>query len=169
LASEDRRRTLRDTLDELDRFFEELEKDIEQNVRSSLDGAKKFAKPFVTGFSMKMDQEGKPTLEMFGDSPQAAEGSRVPISEQILDLKNGRLSVVFEMPGVDKQEIDVAAADDRLVVKSDRAQRKYRAEVELKSPIDEKTGVAKYRNGILEVSFSLRDKANKGYRRVDID
>ena len=49
-----------------------------------------------------------------------------------------------------------------------RATRKYRANIGLKAQVQPDSGKAECRNGVLDVSFSLRDKTNKGYRRVNI-
>jgi len=52
--SDDTRRNLRDMLDELDRYFEELEKDIQDAVRERSAGTKLFSKPFVAGFQLRI-------------------------------------------------------------------------------------------------------------------
>ena len=55
--SDDKRKTLRDLLDELDRSFEEMEREIEEAVRHGFEsGRKVFARPFVAGISMGMVQ-----------------------------------------------------------------------------------------------------------------
>jgi HSP20 family protein len=72
------------------------------------------------------------------------------------------------MPGVEKEDIKVEATEDSAVVTAERDSRKYRAEIHLKAQVQPDSGKAEYRNGVLEISFSLRDKTNKGYRRVNI-
>ena len=165
--SEDNRKTLRDVMDELDDYFEVLERDIQEAVRKSMDSAK-FGKPFVAGFSFRMGPEGKPSIQVFGDNPVRHDGFRSPINEQILDEKNGVLRLVLEMPGVEKSDIKVEATEDTAVITAENDGRKYRAEIGLKSPVMPDSGRAEYRNGILEISFSLKDKANKDFRRVNV-
>ncbi len=166
--SEDRRRDLRDMLDELDKYMEGFEKDIQESVRSSISTARLPSKPWVAGFSFKMGPGGKPSFQFFGDSPTQGGGFRSPMSEQVLDEKNGRLRVILDMPGVEKGDIQVEATEDAAVITAEREIRKYKAELNLKADVDPESGKAEYRNGVLEISFSLRDKANKGYRRVNI-
>ena len=166
--SEDKRKNLRDMLDELNKYFEEFEKDIQNAVRSSISTARSQTKPFVTGFSFKLGPEGKPSIQIFGDSPMHTDGYRSPMSEQILDEKNKLLRVVFDMPGVEKSDVKVDATEESAVVVAERGNRKYRAEVALKVEVLPDSGRAEYKNGVLEISFSLKDKANKGFRRVDI-
>jgi HSP20 family protein len=165
---EDRRKDLRDVLDELDKYFEELEKSIHETVRESLAAARSSAKPIVAGFSFAMGPEGKPSIQFFGDSPTHAGGYRSPISEQVVDSKGGLLRLVIEMPGVDKEHIQVEAKEDSVIVSAEKGNRKYKAEIDLKAEVDPNSGRAEYTNGILEISFSMRDKANKGFKRVDI-
>lgn len=165
---EDRRKELRDMLDELDKYFEDFEKGVQDAVRNSLSAARVPTKPFVAGFSFKLGPEGKPFIQFFGDSPTHADGFRSPLSEQLLDEKNGLLRVVLDMPGVEKNDIQVDATEDSAVITAERGIRKYRAEIRLKTPVEEDSGKAEYKNGLLEISFSLKDKANKGFRRVNI-
>ena len=166
--SDDRRKNLRDMLDELDKYFEDFEKDIQEAVRNSVSAAQSPTKPFMAGFSFRLGPEGKPSIQIFGDSPMHADGYRSPMSEQILDEKNKLLRVVFDMPGVEKSDVKVDATEESAVVVAERGNRKYRAEVALKVEVLPDSGRAEYKNGVLEISFSLKDKANKGFRRVDI-
>ena len=166
--TEDRRKDLRDMLDELDKYFEEFEKDVQDVVRNSISAVRSHTEPYVAGFAFSLGPEGRPSVQFFGDSPLRRDGFRSPMSEQILDEKNGLLRLVLDMPGVEKSDIKVEATDDKAVVTAERDSRKYKAEISLKAQVQPDTGKAEYRNGLLEISFSLRDKANKGYRRVNI-
>ena len=168
MMGEDQRRGLRDMLDELDKIFEDFETEIQDAVKSTLSVASKHQKPFVAGFSMKLGPEGRPTIQFFGDLPAHGDGFRSPLNEQVVDGKNGLLRLVFDMPGVEKGDIKVDAAEEHAVVTAEREGRKYRAEMQLKARVDPESGKAEYKNGVLEISFSLKDKDNKGYRRVDI-
>ena len=166
--SDERRKNLRDMLDELDKHFEEFEKDVQEAFRNSLSTARFQSQPFVAGFSFKLGPEGRPSIQVFGDRSLRSDGFRSPMSEQILDEKNRMLRLVFDMPGVEKADIKVDATEDNAVVTAERGNRRYRAELALKAEVLPDSGRAEYKNGVLEISFSLKDKANKGYRRVDI-
>jgi len=166
--SEDRRKNLRDMLDELDKYFEDFEKEIQDAVRSSMSAARVPSKPFMAGFSFKLGPEGKPTIQFFGDNPTGNDGYRTPLSEQLVDEKGGLLRVVLDMPGVEKSDIQVDATEQNAVVRAERSNRKYHAEIQLKVEVQPESGKAEYKNGLLEISFSLKDKANKGFKRVNI-
>jgi HSP20 family protein len=115
-----------------------------------------------------MGPEGKPSVQVFGNNPIRGGGSRSPINEQLVDEKSGTLRILLEMPGVEKQEINVESTEESAVIKAENGERKYRAELRLKAPVRPESGKAEYRNGVLEILFSLKDKANKGFKRVNV-
>lgn len=166
--SEDMRKNLRDMLDELDRYFEDFENDMQEAVRQRLSGTKLFSKPFVAGFQMRIGPEGKPSIQFFGDNPQQGNGWRSPMSEQIVDEKSGTLRLVVDLPGVEKGDIEITATEESAAVKAERGNRKYKTEAALRAKVDPDSGKAEFKNGVLEISFSLKDKANKAYRRVNV-
>jgi len=166
--SEDRRKDLRDMLDEIDKYFDGFEKEIEDAVKNSIFGSEGTGKPFIAGFSFNLGPEGKPSLQTFGTNPITGNGFRSPINEQVIDEKNGVLRLLLEMPGVEKEDIKVDATEDRAVITAETSEKKYRAELGLQAPVRPDSGKAEYKNGMLEISFSLKDKANKGYKRVNV-
>lgn len=153
-------------LDELDKYFEDFEKDIQDAVKNSIFGPNGPSKPFIAGFSFNLGPEGKPSIQLFGDNPTRSDGFRAPINEQVVDAKNGALRLLLEMPGVEKEDIKVEATEDTVVITAEREEKRYRAELHLQAQVRPDSGKAEYKNGMLEISFSLRDKANKGFRRV---
>ena len=165
--SEDRRRDLRDMLDALDKYIEEFEKDVQNFARNSISATHLNTEPYVAGFSFRLGPKGRPDVQFFGDSP-LNDGFRSPMSEQILDEKNGVLKLVLDMPGVERDDINVKATYDVAVVSAERESRKYKTEIHLRSQVEPDSGKAEYKNGVLEILFSLRDKTNKGFRRVNI-
>jgi HSP20 family protein len=167
-GSQDKRKDLRDMLDEIEKYFEDFEKDIEETVKNSVFGHDNQKKPFVAGFSFNMNPEGRPSVQIFGNSPVRRDGFRSPINEQIVDETNGLLRAILEMPGVEKEDINIDTAEQSLMVTAERGDKRYRAELSLKAPVKPESGKAEYKNGMLEISFSLKDKTNKGFRRVNV-
>ncbi len=165
----DSRRYLRDIFDELDRYFDEFEKSIQDSVRATIDsGAAAFSRPVVSGVAMGLTPEGKPSVQFFGDRMVGPNGHRTPIYEQVVDDGQGTLKLTVELPGVEKESIDVSATDGKVVIRAEQAERKYEADIPLEREIDAESGNATFHNGILSLSFSIRDKDNKGYRRVSV-
>ena len=166
--SEDKRKDLRDMLDELDDYFQSFQKDMEESIKNSILGVEKSVRPFIAGFSFNLGPEGKPSMQVFGNNPISGDGFRSPINEQVVDDRTGTLRLLLEMPGVERQDIRVEATEDTAVITAKNEGRKYRADIGLKSPVKPESGKAEYKNGILEISFSLEDKANKGFKRVNV-
>ena len=163
------RKNLRDMLDELDRFFEDFEKALEQTIRESVTtGQKAFSKPVVAGMAMGLGPEGKPRIQFFGDNLVGPDGFRAPIYEQVVNEKEGDLRLLVELPGVEKEDVQISALEEKVSIEAVKGDRKYRAEVVLQRAIDPDSGSASYANGILDIVFKLRDNTNKGYRRVRV-
>ncbi|MBI2649373.1 MAG: Hsp20/alpha crystallin family protein [Thaumarchaeota archaeon] len=166
---DDRRRYLKDMLEELDRYFDEFEKTIEDVLRSTLiTGQQRLSKPLVAGFAMGVGPEGKPSIQFFGDRVEGKDGYRTPIHEQVVDEKDGKLRLIVELPGVEKESIEVSAVENKVSLKVGDDGRKYMADIALKREVDPDTSKAGFRNGLLEIIFSLKEKTNKGYRRVRV-
>jgi HSP20 family protein len=166
--SEDKRKELRDMLDELEHYFEGFQKEIEDALKNNIFSGDQPSWPFVAGFSFNMGPEGKPSMQVFGNNPIRGDGFRSPINEQVVDQKSGILRVLLEMPGVEKQDIKVEATEESAVITAENQEKRYRAELDLKAQVRPESGKAEYKNGMLEISFSLKDKANKGFRRVNV-
>jgi HSP20 family protein len=115
---EDRRKLLKDMLEELDRYFGDFEKSLEEAVRSGFSVTGSFSRPVVTGMAFSIGPEGKPTVAFFGDDPQSADGPRSPIYEQVVDEKAGTLRVIVELPGMDKQNIQISALETKLTLQA---------------------------------------------------
>ena len=75
---------------------------------------------------------------------------------------------MVELPGVEKEDVQLSALEDKVSLEAVKGERKYRMELSLQNAIDPESGTAAYTNGILEIVFKLRDKTNKGYRRVTV-
>jgi len=167
--SEDKRQNMRDMLDELDKYFQDFEKNIEDVIRISINtGQKAFSHPVVAGMAMGLGPEGKPAIHFFGDNLVGPDGFRAPIYEQVIDEKDGNLRLLVELPGVDKENIQVSALEDKVSLEAVKAERRYKVDVPLQREIDPDSGSASHKNGLLEIIFKIRDKTNKGYKRVSI-
>jgi len=77
--------------------------------------------------------------------------------------ENEQLRVVADLPGVDKDDIDLKCDGEKLTIDASGGGREYHDRVTLPSPVDEHTASATYNNGILEVTF---DRAGSS---TDID
>jgi HSP20 family protein len=168
----DDRRRFRDILDEIDKIMAEMEREIEESIRNffKFEGeGEYFNKPFIYGFSMTLNPEGVPVFRTFGNLKPGLRGYREPISDQILDEQRGELKLVVELPGVEKSDIDIQALEDSVTISAERGDRKYKAEIPLRAKVDPTKAKASFQNGVLEVSFPLKEKANKGFYKITIE
>jgi len=108
----------------------------------------------VYGFSIRTATGGgMPKVESFGNIRETAKGPVVDETrEPIVDIfdEAGAVLVIVELPGVAEGEIEVAAEDDILTLKT-TGRRRYAKEVLLPATVDPATLTKTYTNGVLEV------------------
>ncbi len=73
------------------------------------------------------------------------------------------ITVIAELPGVSKDQIDLRATEDALYISAESEERRYREEVKLPAKIDPKSAKASYKAGVLEVKLRKLEKP-KGFR-----
>src|SRR5579885_3842903 len=127
--------------------------------------------PVYYGYSITTGPDGKPHVREFGNVKPAGRGklevgSREPFVDTVIDEKENELKVIAEMPGVQKEDIQLEALEDSLRIRAERGDRKYETTVPLNSPVDPHTAKAAYNNGILEVRMKL--KASPKPRGINI-
>lgn len=70
-----------------------------------------------------------------------------------------QLRVIADIPGVEKDDIDLKCDGTTLMLDAEGAERAYREQVSLPTPVDEHSAAASYNNGILEVTFERQDES----------
>lgn len=124
-------------------------------------------KPVVHGFKVKFGPDGKPRIEDFGNkSIRSPEGEPI-ISEErepLTDIIEGNddVAVTVEMPGVEKEDIDLDVTSDTLEIKVDTPERKYHKSLDLPCDVLPKTTKATYKNGILDVVIKRKERKRSG-------
>ena len=77
---------------------------------------------------------------------------------------------MVEMPGVSKEEIKVNAYNSTLeVTTQEGASKKYHETIELPEEADLATAKSKYNNGILEITFTKKDKSKPKGKEIKIE
>ena len=102
------------------RMAEEMSRDMERQMR---DAPREPGKPVrvTRGFSIKMGPDGKVNIEQFGNTGNAGKqvASGGPsLREPLVDVidKEKIITILAEMPGVEKKEIDVSLSQDGMAV-----------------------------------------------------
>ena len=125
-----------------------------------------FGGPYVYGFTMRFTGSGDPVMEEFGNvSPYGVSGYMEPITDVI--EKYDSVSVVVELPGVRKEEIDLRSSVESVFISVDTPLRKYSKSLKLSCRVKPESAVAKYNNGVLEVTLQRADDGQAG-RKVRI-
>lgn len=76
-------------------------------------------------------------------------GEREPLVDVVVEEKF--VKVVAELPGAEKEKIDLVATETSLTISAESPYGKYYKDVILPVKVDPKSGRATYRNGVLEV------------------
>ncbi len=156
-------------------FFAEFEKELEEMNRM-IESIARTPGSAVYGMRVQVGPDGVPHVEHFGNIIPAGEeldaGTekkvREPFTSSIIDEKNNELHITAEMPGIKKEEIEVSATEDEVLIKAGSGARKYRKSVRTPA-IDPDSASAKYNNGVLEVTLKLKEPSKQKGKSVKIE
>ena len=128
--------------------------------------------PYYYGYSMTVGPDGKPVVKEYGNVrpgllPTAE--TREPLVDVIVDDKEKLLKLIAEMPGVEKKEIKIEVVGRTVSIDAEHNDRKYHAKVPIKHKVDEDSVKAAYANGILEVSFKLKEEERPKGKTVSVE
>jgi HSP20 family protein len=168
--------------DEEDELLDALEEEF-QNIASTFDEIRKRIlkeaigsdnNPFVYGFSMRVGPDGKPNIEEFGNIQGIISGEasfpseREPLTDVIEGEKE--ISVILELPGVEKKDIDLKTTDALLDIHVETPDRSYHKKLEFPCKVKPETAKASYKNGVLEVRVErIEQRKAGGAFKVKID
>jgi len=151
--------------------FEEMEKMdemMDEMMRRAFEipnGTSSFG-PYVYGFSVSLDPEGKPAIQQFGNVKPSGVGPQLKEErEPLVDIldENDEIAVFAELPGVEKNDIRLHSNEKNLTISVDSKARKYRKELELPELVLPTSAKASYKNGVLELRFKKAE--DKGRER----
>jgi len=137
--------------------------------------------PFVYGWSMRVGPDGVPHVQTFGNvRPKAMRGGReltagnegagdddgecsacspeamvMPgVREPLTDVceAENEITITAEMPGIEKDNIELETGEDFLVIKVEKGSRRFYKELPLNLKVAPNSARAKYNNGVLEIT-----------------
>lgn len=117
--------------------------------------------PFVYGYSITIGPDGKPQIREFGNVKPTRFGPKIREErEPLVDVytTNGEVKVIAELPGVNKEDIQLHGTEDTLTISVDTPERKYYKEVQLPAKVDPKGAKTNYKNGVLEVILPKKEE-----------
>ena len=131
--------------------------------------------PYVYGFSYKVGPDGKPVFQEFGNVPNGKSGLgysnrdgtyREPLTDINEDSEN--IYITYELPGIDKKDIKLMVNENSIELKVDKDPRKYYKNIELNVPVNTDSAIAKFTNGILDITLKKLNNKNNG-KTIKID
>ena len=166
---DDNKKKYEDFFEELEEMIDNALEDMEKSMRMLLrsDDVKELDRPKFYGFSIQMNDDGMPKITRFGDNLLTSKDTRTPFYDQYVDKDRNELVVIFELPGVEKEEIQLKSSTNKLVLDAKNENRSYNAEVVLDSEVDPISASSTFRNGILTVKFKLK-QSKDGFTNINI-
>ncbi len=131
---------------------------------------------FVYGYSVTIGPDGKPQFREFGNLKPGTRFGRPNIDvkeerEPLVDIMatNGEVNVIAELPGVDKDDINLRGTEGSLTISVDTPQRRYYKEVDLPARIDIRGVKSRFKNGVLEVTIPKKEEKKSKDERIQIE
>ncbi|MCY0850432.1 archaeal heat shock protein Hsp20 [Sulfuracidifex metallicus] len=162
-----KRRSIFDIMDEIMAEMDEEFRRLEREFMRGISKEPGDNGPYIYGVKISVGPDGTPKIEEFGNVKKM-QGKPI-VSDQIEPLvdvleKGDDIKVVAEVPGISKDDVKLKIVGQKLVIfTSDSAPKKYYAEVELPSEVDENSAKASYKNGIVEITLKKKNpKAMEG-------
>ena len=156
---------------EFRRLVEEMQRNLQEAMKSM---GQDPSKNFVSGFSVRVGPDGKPTFASFGNKPTVKpnpQGRGIPQivadeREPLTDVIDGEreVSITVELPGVTRDDVNLHMTERQLEITVDTERRKYHKTVQLPATVDPKTTKATYNNGILDVTVGKARPGASGVR-----
>ena len=127
--------------------------------------------PIFYGYTMTIGPDGKPVVWEYGNTkPElSTSDTREPIVDTIVDEKEKVVKLIAEMPGVDKKDVKIVVDDNIVSIDAEHGGKKYYVKVPIKHKVDENSVKASYKNGILELTFKLKDPEKPKGKTVEVE
>lgn len=168
---------------EVEKMFEEMFKEVQTRVPKELVREKKLPSggfvremgPFVYGYSITIGPDGKPKIREFGNvRPKLAPKPEVRVSkerEPLVDVieEEKTIKVIAEIPGVNKEDINLECIDKVLKISAQSVERRYYKEVDLPTEVEAESAKASYKNGILEVVLNKKKEVKEKGKSIKIE
>lgn len=125
--------------------------------------------PLVYGFSMRTGADGRPVVQEFGNVPRGGAPPDASCREPLTDVteEDDRVKVIVELPGVDRQDIDLRSEDRELTISVDTERKRFCKRLDLPCDVREDSAVAEYRNGVLTVLMEKVEPKPRG-KKINI-
>jgi HSP20 family protein len=163
--------------EELDREFAEAEDMLSGMFRTVLEiGSSSTSEyPYYYGYHVTLGPDGRPRVREFGNIRPAAKGLieqsgvRQPLVDRLLNEKENTLTITAEMPGVDKENINVNVTDQYVIIHAEKGKKKYHADIPIDAELGDSSAKATYTNGILELKIKLKEASKPKGKAIKLE
>lgn len=153
--------------DDFERLFRQMERMWERAFKDLSFDYIEPGRSFVHGFNINIGPDGKPRIQEFGHRPQRITDSKnymIDERDPLTDVIEGEkdVSITIEIPGVDKQDIDLNVTENALEINVDNPKRKYHKVIDLPCDVFPDRSSATYNNGVLDVIVKRKERKKDG-------
>jgi HSP20 family protein len=153
-----RRRNPFDMFGDFDEIFNEMMREFER-----MEPGEHMGGPFFYGFSVNQRPGEEPEVREFGNI--RPEGGKFEIGERkpLIDVfdTDKAVQIVAEMPGIEKEDVELSAEGRDLEIRASRGDRRYHEFVELPADVDIDSAKASYKNGVLDITLNKVQKPTR--------
>ena len=147
--------------DEFDRLFDEIPwmssiQEMIDEISNEIDmpdGA-------VYGLCIEIEADGKTSITEFTDLPLRQRGTKIEKYKMVTDIieDDKEVAVTVELPGVEREDINLNVTKDSLEITVDNPKRKHHKRLGLPCSVKPNTMKSTYKNGVLDVIIK-KDKS----------
>jgi HSP20 family protein len=167
----------RSLFEEMDREFAEAEHMLNGMFRIVPDivpsGINSEDFPYYYGYQITIGPNGRPKINEFGNVKLGSKGFveqndvREPLVDNVLNKKQNTLTITAEMPGVDKENVNVTG--QHVTLHAEKGDKKYHADIPIDINLDESTTKAVFLNGILELKIKLKENSRPKGKAIKVE
>ena len=158
---------VRKLFEEMDKTFEEIFREPMIEEEKGGDVKHRVYGPYYYGFSVTVGPDGIPRIREWGNIKPGI--GRIRVSDTIEPFtdvmeEEEEIKIIMDLPGVEKEDIDVEVSEEEVRVSAERGDRKYFKLVKLPAKVKPETAKAQYRNGVFTVTIEKVEKRKKKKR-----
>lgn len=165
--------------EEMDREFAEAEDMMSRMFRTVRDTAPSTGTltefPYYYGYQITVGPDGRPRIKEFGNVKPATKGlveqrgAREPLVDSVLDEKGNILRITAEMPGINKEDIQLNVKDQYVTIHAEKGDKKYHTDIPVSVDLDESSTKTSYSNGILELKIKPKETSKVKGKAIKIE
>ena len=148
---------------DIDKEFERMQRLMDEMMTRGFSRQDK--DPFVYGFSVRTGPNGKPKIQEFGNAKdyflhkqdESEKSEWTPLTD--VQEVDDKVMVTIDIPGVEKEDIDIEVKDSKMVLNVD-GKRRYKTTIDLPCMVDVNDSEASYNNGVLEVKLKKKQESH---------